>query len=410
MKMAGMACGFVLACAVMGCSEATEVSDQVQNIMDMEDEHVLAVKNGYPSTIPEITYEQAFENFFSSPTWKYFDATTGEQVVEFTGYCSYRDAKVKARLQFILNEDGETFKTGALSFNDVPQSNLIANAMVYKAFEQYASSHQINIDEDENIWTASEDVVVADAGRSNSTEVYMEESDTSAVGTNTNEIEDMSVTEQNTGKKTEADFPTSLVDGMAYYSELDEIGYGYCLSFYLDGNKILFDIITASNRYERCGSGEVMGSNKVRCYMEDDRNNYFDVTWDESQERVHIVYKKKSDYLQSALNGLDLWVIDDASWWFMETETYEEEEYYILPYSNSCYLTDSDVNWMSPETLRLARNEIYARHGRIFNSADLNEYFNAQSWYIGVFSPEEFNDSWLNEYERANLELIMSYE
>lgn len=86
------------------------------------------------------------------------------------------------------------------------------------------------------------------------------------------------------------------------------------------------------------------------------------------------------------------------------------EDVYILPNSDSCYLTDADVSWMSPETLRVARNEIYARHGRIFDSADLSEYFNSQSWYTGLYTADEFEESWLNKYEKANVRLINSYE
>ena len=65
---------------------------------------------------------------------------------------------------------------------------------------------------------------------------------------------------------------------------------------------------------------------------------------------------------------------------------------------------------MDPATLRIARNEIYARHGRIFDSADLNEYFNCQSWYLGLYTASEFDESWLNKYEKANVNFIKSYE
>lgn len=383
-KLAGMMCACVLACSVTGCDEATEVSDQVQSVMDQEDEHVLGVKNGYPETIPDITYGEAFESFFGSPTWKYFEADTGEDVVEFTGYCTYQDTEVKARLQFILSEDGESFETGALSFNDVPQTTLIANAMVYKAFEEYAADHDISIDEDEDIWTSSEDTLETESDGE----------------------EDTSMTEET--PTPEEQFSMSRVKNMQYYSELDDTGYGYCLSFTVKKKKISFDVITSTNRYERCGSAKIIGSDKIRCYMEDRKKNYFDVTWDETGEKIHIKYKKKSDYLQSALDGLDLWIMDDVSWWFEEEEA--EGDGYLVPGSDSRYLSDDDISWMDPATLRIARNEIYARHGRIFDSADLNEYFNSQSWYLGLYTASEFDESWLNKYEKANVNFIKSYE
>ncbi len=145
----------ILCCMAGGCSQETakdvqkqaediakEVADQTENIADREEEHVLGVKNGHPDVYPEITYGEAFDSFFASPTWKYFESKDGQDVVEFTGYCTYQDVEVKARLQFILADDG-TFTSGALSFNDVPQSQLITGAMLEKAFEQYAEENNI---------------------------------------------------------------------------------------------------------------------------------------------------------------------------------------------------------------------------------------------------------------------------
>lgn len=59
------------------------------------------------------------------------------------------------------------------------------------------------------------------------------------------------------------------------------------------------------------------------------------------------------------------------------------------------------------EDLRVLRNEIYARHGRIFKDAELQKYFAAQSWY----KPNpEFKDEMLSELEFKNLSLIKNAE
>ena len=50
---------------------------------------------------------------------------------------------------------------------------------------------------------------------------------------------------------------------------------------------------------------------------------------------------------------------------------------------------------------------------RTFQAADLQDYFNAQDWYVGIYSPEEFDplaDTLLNRYEAANLALIRAQE
>ncbi len=86
---------------------------------------------------------------------------------------------------------------------------------------------------------------------------------------------------------------------------------------------------------------------------------------------------------------------------------------YILPDSNSRYYSRSELASLSASELRLARNEIYARHGRLFNDSSLQEYFNNKTWYSGTVDAATFDaniNSYLNEYELANLLLIIELE
>ena len=92
-----------------------------------------------------------------------------------------------------------------------------------------------------------------------------------------------------------------------------------------------------------------------------------------------------------------------------EEESLEQQEY-ILPESNSRYLTNEDLEGMTAEQCRLARNEIYARHGRIFQDEELQAYFESFDWYEPRVQPDAFQESWLNEYEVANRDLIVEYE
>lgn len=83
---------------------------------------------------------------------------------------------------------------------------------------------------------------------------------------------------------------------------------------------------------------------------------------------------------------------------------------YILEDSARRYLTEDELINMSKEELRLARNEIFARHGRKFDALDLQSYFNSMEWYYGTVPADEFDESVLNEYEKANLVLIKDVE
>ena len=78
--------------------------------------------------------------------------------------------------------------------------------------------------------------------------------------------------------------------------------------------------------------------------------------------------------------------------------------------SSIYYTAEKEVENLSDADRRLAKNEIYARHGRMFDSADLQDYFESKSWYKGTVKPSDFDESVLNKYEKANIDLISSME
>lgn len=67
---------------------------------------------------------------------------------------------------------------------------------------------------------------------------------------------------------------------------------------------------------------------------------------------------------------------------------------------------------MSNYDLYFARNEIYARHGRMFDNADLQEYFNSKSWYTPTYTPAQWNTiaNPLTDVEQKNVMLMMDVE
>lgn len=83
---------------------------------------------------------------------------------------------------------------------------------------------------------------------------------------------------------------------------------------------------------------------------------------------------------------------------------------YLLPDSDSRLLTETDLDPLTWEELCLARNEIFARHGRKFTTPEIDRYFSEKSWYHGTISPADFSDSLLSETERANIQTIIAYE
>ena len=70
----------------------------------------------------------------------------------------------------------------------------------------------------------------------------------------------------------------------------------------------------------------------------------------------------------------------------------------ILPQSDTRLLTQQDVAGLSLREINYAKNEIYARHGRKFASKELQDYFNAQSWYQGTVDAVSYTH--LDVYKR----------
>ena len=89
---------------------------------------------------------------------------------------------------------------------------------------------------------------------------------------------------------------------------------------------------------------------------------------------------------------------------------YAAENDYILPDSASRVYTYDELLGLSKDELRLAINEIYARHGRMFDSAEYQNYFNSKSWYNGTIKPEDFSEDVFNTCEKSNIDLLSSIE
>jgi hypothetical protein len=65
------------------------------------------------------------------------------------------------------------------------------------------------------------------------------------------------------------------------------------------------------------------------------------------------------------------------------------------------------LHGLSLHELRLLRNEVYARHGRMFRAEWLQQYFFFQPWYA---PDENFKDEELSGNDKLNVETIVKYE
>ena len=80
---------------------------------------------------------------------------------------------------------------------------------------------------------------------------------------------------------------------------------------------------------------------------------------------------------------------------------------FVFEDSDTRILSEYDVQGMPAKALRLAINEIYARHGRIYETTDLKEYFSSQPWYSPISSSDNFDeDKVFNSIEKENIKFL----
>ena len=70
-------------------------------------------------------------------------------------------------------------------------------------------------------------------------------------------------------------------------------------------------------------------------------------------------------------------------------------------------LKGEDLSGLTPQQLRLLRNAVFARYGRVFEAGELQQYFQSRPWYR---ARRDYNDKVLTVVDRANADLVKAYE
>lgn len=70
-------------------------------------------------------------------------------------------------------------------------------------------------------------------------------------------------------------------------------------------------------------------------------------------------------------------------------------------------VTQNDITGLSRAELRRLRNTVYARHGRIFERMELQQYFDGRPWYK---KRDDYTDADLTPIDRDNINLIRGAE
>lgn len=90
----------------------------------------------------------------------------------------------------------------------------------------------------------------------------------------------------------------------------------------------------------------------------------------------------------------------------------EKDNAYDYPSIDKKLLSNKELESMSESDLKLAENEIYARHGKIFDDKKYKNYFEKKSWYKPSIKAKDFDskmDDLLNDIEKENLKNIKAH-
>ncbi len=98
--------------------------------------YIESIKKGHSNAFPNITYEDAYNKFYSNPRWKYYKSTTGYDVITFTGRCTYDGKPTTVEFRYVLNKDN-TFQLTGGSINGVEQNLLILAQLSVQPFVDY---------------------------------------------------------------------------------------------------------------------------------------------------------------------------------------------------------------------------------------------------------------------------------
>ena len=365
-----------------------------------ENKYINYVKEGSPEIYPNITYEEAFHDFFYNPKWKYFESEKGADVVEFTGGCYYADTKVTVTMQFVLDIDDGTFTLEYFGMNDVPQTEFMMLVIIEKVFESYGTADTDHVIEED----IGKPVAKAESFLTRTDNYLTEETED-----NYDDLLEPQVTEEIYDDTTNRELHGSEnIENKKIDYSLWEDAYqrstGPSSSIFIDAideNGIVF---TAS-----------IGASGYTAYV-DMREFYAE--WIEENMAL---YKEGSEYeLYFVLNeDGSIYVSENApyygdiglaGYYTKESNAVYPDCEFVFPQSADRYISVEECEGLYELECKIARNEIYARHGRKFADESLQGYFDVCSWYNGIIEPEDFSTELLNNYEQENLRIIGEYE
>ncbi|MGL5436939.1 MAG: YARHG domain-containing protein [Lachnospiraceae bacterium] len=259
--------------------------------------------------------------------------------------------------------------------------------------------HQKSIDfiEEHSSWFPLTEESVMAAGSTGGTAAYYESMEDFDIDTIRRSI----MTEKNAGKLLQGEFVVMSINEMGGVNS--PTGYSSNLLLMADGTVDTVVNVMYDNSLDDVSEGDIVYMSGVLVGEYIDEYATFPIpimvgSYIEKVDSDEVMYQSVDKNPP----------VEEGGFSIADTIIQPENTEYILPYSNTQLLTNEDLSGLNQDELRIAKNEIYARHGRIFSSQDLQNYFDSKSWYSGTISADAFNENVLSQVEKDNVALIVS--
>lgn len=183
----------------------------------------------------------------------------------------------------------------------------------------------------------------------------------------------------------EPDFEDSIID-FIFYTELAFFEHIYIEFCIIDGKRG-FLFTNCEGNYFTVGGGP--GYHEENEYFPDKKYTQFYEYNPKTQKYELNEYVGKEE-ITRAIKPHDYFAYDGLKFSKLDSK-----------------LTDENLKNLNKAQLRLMRNAVFARHGRAFNSVDLQSLWNCYPWYK---KNPNYSDDLLTEIDKYNIELIKKYE
>lgn len=229
------------------------------------------------------------------------------------------------------------------------------------------------------------------------------------------------------GAKCVIGFTDGMENASSYsYQDVVDMSKNTGIPVFIIGIGEEYDIQELQNLANEC-SGQYYSANvdDLESILEDIYINIY------HEQQDYYVFKYKTQNVQNTTQFRDVVVqtsqtseyngynkksyVPDADVTGAFSGSYMNKDFMIAD-SDKRVVTTADLEGMSLAELRIARNEIFARHGRQFKDTMLNQWFYSKVWYLDIdikYAPDIFDSSNpdpLTKLELDNANFIKDYE